>query len=103
MKTKVYNIKVWVFEEEGGRLEMIVHSNKRGRYGIIENIFVEEAYRNKGVATKLITAAKKAAATAYLYKIVLTCNKDLMGFYKNQEFKWQENGQAYCMRIDLNE
>ena len=103
MKTKVYNIKVWVFEEEGGRLEMIVHSNNKGRYGIIENIFVEKEYRNKGVATKLIEAAKDAAETAYLYKIVLTCNKDLMGFYKNQEFKWQENGQAYCMRIDLNE
>ena len=99
---KVFNIKVWVFEKEGGRLEMIVHSNKKGRYGIIENIFVEKEYRNKGVATKLITAAKEAAATAYLYKIVLTCSQDLMDFYKYRGFDWQVNGQAYCMRIDLN-
>ena len=100
MTTKAYNIKVWVFEEEGGRLEMLVHSNQKGRYGIIENIFVEEESRNKGVATKLITSAKKVAATAYLYKIVLTCSKDLMDFYKCRGFEWQENGQAYCMRMD---
>ena len=99
---KVFNIKVWVFEEEGGRLEMIVHSNKKGRYGIIENIFVEKEYRNKGVATRLIEAAKDAAETAYLYKIVLTCSQDLMDFYKYRGFDWQVNGQAYCMRIDLN-
>ena len=102
MKTKVYNIKVWVFEEEGGRLEMIVHSNTKGRYGIIENIFVEKEYRNKGVATKLIEAAKDAAEAAYLYKIVLTCSQNLMDFYKYRGFEWQIRGQAYCMRIDLN-
>ena len=101
MKAKVYNIKVWVFEEEGGRLEMIVHSNKKGRYGIIENIFVEKKYRNKGVATKLIEVAKDAAAAAYLYKIVLTCGQNLMDFYKYRGFDWQVNGQAYCMRMDI--
>ena len=102
MTIETYYVKVWVFKEEGGRLEMIVHSNDKGRYGIIENVFVEQAYRNKGIATKLIEEAKKTANTLDLYKVVLTCSQDLMDFYKYRGFDWQVNGQAYCMRIDLN-
>jgi len=102
VKRTIHFFEMCLLEVEGGRLEMMINSNKRGRYGIIENVFVEQEHRNKGIATKLIQEAKKTANVLKMYKIVLTCSKDLMQFYSNQEFEWQENGQAYCMRIDLN-
>ena len=100
MASRLHRINMWAFEQEGGRLELLVHSNEKGYYGIIENVFVEEEYRKKGVATRLIEEAKEKAELLDLYKIILTCSKDLVDFYKCRGFEWQENGQAYCMRID---
>ena len=96
------NISLFVFKEEDkGSAEMVVIYNKRGYYGIIENVFVEPEYRGQGIARKLINEIKALAVTLDLYKIVLTCSQKLTSFYYNQGFEWQDDGQGYCMRIDM--
>ena len=98
------SVNLFTFKEKGkGQVEMVVLSNKKGYYGIIENVFVEEKFRGKGIATKLINEAKYLAETLKLYKIVLTCSDGLIDFYKGHGFEWQESGQAYCMRMDFKE
>ena len=96
---------LWLLKDSEGRasLEIVVMFNKKGSYGIIENVFVEEKYRNKGIASLLVEEAKHLAVEKQFYKLVLTCSNELMSFYKKLDFKWQEDGQAYCMRLDLNE
>ena len=95
---------VWIIEDEQhrGRLEMVVLINKKGSYGIIENVFVKEEYRGQGIASELVETAKSLAAEKKFYKIVLTCSEALLPFYKRLGFEWQEQGQAYCMRLDFN-
>ena len=93
----------WIVEDHQcrGRLEIVVLMNQRGSYGIIENVFVKEEHRRSGVATKLIEAAKSIAVEKKLYKLVLTCSEELKPFYSKLGFGWQEDGQAYCMRLDF--
>jgi len=90
------------FKLEEGHLQMVIVHNKRGQYGIIENVFVEEKFRRRGVATRLVAEAVELAKKLGLYKITLTCNKSLVDFYKYRGFEWKENGQAYCMRMNLD-
>ena len=107
MKIKKFgkSTRVWVLidQDDRGKLEMVVMSNDKGSYGIIENVFVKKQHRGKGIASKLVEEAIVLARTKRFYKIVLTCSEDLISFYKALDFEWQEGGQAYCMRIDLNE
>tara|TARA_R110000824_G_scaffold9932_11_gene44143 strand:+ start:1654 stop:2010 length:357 start_codon:yes stop_codon:yes gene_type:complete len=104
MEMKRTSVNLFTLKENGkGQLEMVVLSNKKGYYGIIENVFVEEKFRGKGVATKLMGEAKCLAETLRLYKIVLTCSEELIDFYKGYGFEWQEGGQAFCMRMDFKE
>tara|TARA_R100001443_G_scaffold4277_2_gene12602 strand:+ start:12200 stop:12556 length:357 start_codon:yes stop_codon:yes gene_type:complete len=104
MEMKRTSVNLFTFTEKGkGKLEMVVLSNKKGYYGIIENVFVEQEFRRRGIAAKLINEAKCLAETLKLYKIVLTCSKDLIEFYENCGFEWQQDGQAYCMRSDFKQ
>lgn len=95
---------VWIIEDDQrrGRLEMVVLMNQKGSYGIIENVFVKKEHRKLGIATNLIEAAKSLAAEKKFYKIVLTCSEFLVPFYRKLGFEWQEEGQAYCMRLDFS-
>ena len=102
METSRKNVSLFVFKEEDkGSAEMVVLYNKKGYYGIIENVFVEPEHRGKGIAKKLINEMKALAVTLDLYKIVLTCSEKLTSFYYGQGFEWQDDGQGYCMRIDM--
>ena len=66
------------------------------------NAYVKEEYRGQGIASELVETAKSLAAEKKFYKIVLTCSEALLPFYKRLGFEWQEQGQAYCMRLDFN-
>jgi len=89
------------FKLEEGSLQMVIMQNKRGQYGIIENVFVEEPFRGKGIATKLMAEAVKLAKQLKLYKITLTCADDLTLMYSKMGFKWYPLGQSHCMRMNI--
>mgnify|MGYP003636948747 FL=1 len=94
----------WIIADAEGRggLEMVMLFGNKGTYGIIENVFTKEEHRGEGVASKLIDAAKTLAAEKNFYKLVLTCSEELKPFYRKLGFGWQDQGQAYCMRLDFN-
>ena len=85
---------------EGG-LDLVILKNKRGEYGIIENVFVEEEFRKRGIATKLMKQSIELAKTLNLYKLTLTCSDSMTPFYARFGFKWHLLGQSHCMRINL--
>ena len=94
--TPLFNFKL-----REGSLQMVILQNKRGQYGIIENVFVEEEFRGRGIATKLVKKAIDTARKFGLYKITLTCSEDLTSMYTKMGFKWYSSGQSHCMRINL--
>jgi len=85
---------------EGG-LDLAIMKNKKGEYGIIENVFVEEEFRGRGIATKLLIQAIELAKQLDLYKVTLTCSDELTYFYAKLGFAWRPLGQSHCMRINL--
>ena len=84
-----------------GELDLIIISNKKGDYGIIENVSIEEEYREKGLATELLEKTLEICKSMNLYKVVLTCSGPMISFYSERGFEWQADGQAFCMRADL--
>ena len=106
-ENKIYRIpfwaRLWKFadSESRGSLELVVLQNKKGSYGIIENVFVKEEFRNQGIASSLIKEAIETSKQKGFYKITLTCADDLTYFYAKLGFAWHPLGQSHCMRIDL--
>jgi GNAT superfamily N-acetyltransferase len=95
--------RLWTFtdSESRGRLELVVLQNKKGSYGIIENVLVKEEFRNQGVASNLIKEAVETSKQKGFYKITLTCSDDLTYFYTKLGFAWHPLGQSHCMRMNL--
>jgi len=104
---KVYRIPHWarlwrfIDTDRRGSLDLVTLQNPRGSYGIIENVFVKEEFRNQGIASSLIKEAIQTAKEKNLYKITLTCADEMISFYSKFGFEWKNSGQGYCMRIDL--
>ena len=95
--------RLWTFtdSESRGRLELVVLQNKKGSYGIIENVLVKEEFRNQGIASSLIKEAIETSKQKGFYKITLTCSDDLTYFYTKLGFAWHPLGQSHCMRMNL--
>ena len=106
-ENKIYRspswVRLWVFtdSESRGRLELVVLQNTKGSYGIIENVFVKEEFRNQGVASSLIKEAIETSKQKGFYKITLTCSEDLAPMYTKMGFTWYSEGQSHCMRMNL--
>ena len=104
---KIYRIphwaRLWRFRdsEHRGSADLVVLENKKGSYGIIENVFVKEEFRNQGIASYLIKEAIQTAREKNLYKITLTCAEEMTPFYLRFGFKWHKDGQSHCIRINL--
>tara|TARA_R100000234_G_scaffold80494_1_gene50499 strand:- start:394 stop:714 length:321 start_codon:yes stop_codon:yes gene_type:complete len=104
---KVYRIPHWarlwrfIDTDRRGSLDLVTLQNPKGSYGIIENVFVKEEFRNQGIASSLIKEAIQTAKEKNLYKITLTCTDEMISFYSKFGFEWKNSGQGYCMRIDL--
>lgn len=63
--------------------------------GHIENIFVSEEYRNKGIGKEIVKCLCKYANEKKCYRIDLSCEDYLIAFYKNLGF----DKQLYCMSM----
>ena len=52
------------------------------KMGHIENILVDEHYRNKGIGAKIINELHQIAKLSGCYRIDLICSNDLINYYK---------------------
>ena len=95
--------RLWKFtdSERRGNLDLVVLQNIKGSYGIIENVFVKEEFRQQGIASSLVKEAIQTAREKGFYKITLTCADELTYFYAKFGFSWHPLGQSHCMRLDL--
>lgn len=86
-----FSVRSMLFLDDSGhgRLQLIVNTNLQdgSEYGIIENVFVEKEYRNKGIATSLIERAIEYSKESGLYKIVLNCSDKNVDLYHKCGFK----------------
>ena len=96
-------VRLWTFtdSESRGSLELVILQNEKGSYGIIENVFVKEEFRNQGIASSLIKEAIETSKQKGFYKITLTCSEDLTAMYTKMGFTWHSRGQSHCMRMNL--
>lgn len=71
--------------------------HKGGIVGRIEDVAVKKGWESRGVATALIQKAIERARASGCYKILLTCNEDMISFYRKMGFRQHE----IAMRLDL--
>lgn len=79
-------------EREIARAYLFILFNdfRRRKYGLMEDVYVDENLRGKGVGTKLIKRIVKVAKKNNCYKIVATSRygrAKLHGFYQKLGFK----------------
>ncbi|OLQ85488.1 GNAT family N-acetyltransferase [Vibrio ponticus] len=71
-----------------GVAELKFHENKN--YPQYEHwlggVYVDQAYRGRGIATQLVTAAKEKAVSLGVEELYLQCESHNIGLYKNQGF-----------------
>lgn len=75
-------------------METKVHNNLR-KVGHIEDIIVNEKYRNSGVGTMLISKLVEIGKENNCYKTILECGSDVIQFYK--KFGFKEKGTEMCL------
>lgn len=57
------------------------------KYGHIEDVIIAEKYRKNGYGTIIINHIVNICKSEKFYKITLTCNKELIPFYKKNNFE----------------
>ena len=57
------------------------------KYVRIEDVIVDNNYKNKGIGTKLVSYAIQYSKNIGAFKITLTCKKDLIPFYSKNNFE----------------
>ena len=67
--------------------------------GHIENIFVDEKYRNKGIGKQIVSYLVNYASDKLCYRIDLACEDKLINFYKGLGF----DKQLICMSMLIKE
>jgi glucosamine-phosphate N-acetyltransferase len=67
--------------------------------GHIENIFVDETYRNKGIGKQIVEYLVNYAREKLCYRIDLACEDKLIDFYRGLGF----NKQLICMSMLIEE
>jgi len=76
-------------------LEKLIHTG--GKVGIIEDVAMHERSRGLGVGKKIIDHLIEHAKLNNCYKVILSCNKNNIGFYEKCGFYKHE----ITMRKDL--
>lgn len=93
-KTDAYALKI-SFSENGARIAwayVYILNNELHKepFGFLENVFVEEAYRGKGLGSRLVKEAIAAAKKAGCYKLIGTSRDskpEVHRFYERLGFK----------------
>ena len=67
--------------------------------GHIENIFIDEKYRNKGIGKEIVEYLVNYAREKLCYRIDLACEDKLINFYSGLGF----NKQLICMSMLIEE
>lgn len=81
------------------RGSVIIDKKPEGRpAGLIEDIWTDENYRQRGLASKIMKRLIEIAKEKDCYKCVLVCSNENKNFYSKLGFKEHQNG----MRLDLN-
>lgn len=70
-------------------------SRNFGLVAHIEDVVVDENYRNLGLGKMLIMECKRIAEELKAYKIILDCNTTNVTFYEKCDFKQNEVQMAY--------
>lgn len=73
----------------------IIHDG--GKVGHIEDVTVDQTYRNQGLGKMLIDHCVKIGRENGCYKVILDCDDDNVKFYEKCGFK----ARGICMRIDI--
>lgn len=103
-ENRSYGIKI--LAEDGGEvlgsvyLYMMFNDLHKEPFGFLENVFVKEESRGKGVGSGLVRAAIFEAKKQNCYKLICTSrreNSELHGWYERLGFK--DYGKEF--RIDL--
>lgn len=71
--------------------------HKLAKYGFIEDVIVKEKNRGNGSGFKIIKHIKDYCKENNFYKITLTCNNDLVPFYKKNGFEIYQNHMSQLL------
>lgn len=92
-QTDCYSIKIEATENDQilgwAYLYVIFQDRHKEPYGLMENVYIEEEYRSKGIGTKLVEVLIAEAKAQGCYKLIGTSksNKtDVHAFYKKHGF-----------------
>lgn len=67
-------------------------------YGLLEDLFVDEAYRGKGIATELVQAIITKAKELHCYKLIGTCRNSKPQVQEMYEYMgFEKYGAAFRM------
>jgi glucosamine-phosphate N-acetyltransferase len=77
-------------------LERKAHNNCK-MMGSIQDFVVHEEYRNYGIGKLLMERLVEVGRENECYKIILSCNDDLVGFYEKMDFK--RKGNEMCIYL----
>lgn len=85
-------------KQELGRAYLYILSNELHEepFGFIEDVFIEESYRGKGIGSKLVKELVEEAKKRNCYKIILTTRYDkqkVHELYKNLGF--EDHGKEF--------
>lgn len=83
-----------------GYLYIIFQDRHREPYGLLENVYVEQAHRNRGLGGEIVRALIAEAKKRKCYKLIGTskaANTDAHRFYERLGFK----NVGYEFRMDL--
>jgi GNAT superfamily N-acetyltransferase len=102
----VYGIKISA-QEDGkvlgwALLYIIINERHNEPYAFLENVYIEEEYRVRGLGTQLVQAAIEEAKNRNCYKIIGTSRKFKEGVHKFYEKNGFTNW-GYEFRMDLKE
>ncbi len=92
LESKVYRVEALTSDGNkiGGASLFIITSESRNQpYGLIENVFVEEEYRDNKLGPKLVREVVQIAQRENCYKVIGTSrfrNEYIHGIYRNLGF-----------------
>ncbi len=106
VKKEGYAVK-FTAEQDGQKVGwayvyLIFNERHSSPYGLMENVYVEQEFRGKGIGTSLVKAVIQEAKDRGCYKIICASNLDaerVHALYASQGFK----KQGYEFRLDFKE